>query len=365
MPDDNRFLRHALPHIGGLHPYVPGFQPKEPDWVKLNTNENPYPPSPRVAAAIGQAAETLPKYPDPRAEKLRAAVAQAHRLPADAAIIGNGSDDILNLLMRVFVGSEGQAIGGMMFPSYSLYPVLAAIQNGQWRELPFSPDMALPVDEIAACGAKIFFLTSPNAPTGVGFAMADIRRLAKAFDGVLVVDEAYAAFAKQSATDLLGSCDNVVVTRTFSKSHGLAGLRVGYALAHPDLINLLDRVRDSYNVNALSQAGALAALGDDGYYLGIVRKIVETREFARGELLNRGWEVYPSQANFLFARPVRGGKSGPNVAQDGFAFLRENRILVRYFGNHPFTADYLRISVGTDDDMVRLLEVIDQWQSNA
>lgn len=266
----------ALPHIAKLHAYTPGLQPTELGWTKLNTNECPYAPSPRVTEAlrreIGEDGASLRLYPSPKSSPLRTAIASHHGegLTAENVCVGNGSDDILNLLIRAFCTQEAAA--GYTLPSYSLYPVLIEIQDGATQVIEFDRAMRLPFDRIAASTARAFFLTSPNAPTGVAFANADLERVLASFRGLLVVDEAYAPFATENAVPLLARYPNLVVVRTLSKAFALAGIRVGYALAHPEIIGLLDRVRDSYNVNRLSQVAALAALGDTVYYSGVVEK---------------------------------------------------------------------------------------------
>jgi histidinol-phosphate aminotransferase len=355
----------ALPHIPKLHAYTPGTQPSEPGWVKLNTNECPYPPSPRVAEAlrreIGAEGASLRLYPNPKSEPLRAAVAALHGLEADNVCIGNGSDDILNLLVRCYCGP--MAAAGFTWPSYSLYPVLVGIQDGRSRIIEFDRSMRLPVEKVAAAGANIFFLTSPNAPTGVGFATGEIEGLLQAGAGLLVVDEAYAPFAKEDAVALLDEYPNLVVVRTLSKAYALAGLRVGYALAQPPVIGLLDRVRDSYNVNRLSQAAALAALGDQDYHTAVIGRIIATRDACRREFEgSRGWFTYPSQANFIFTEPKNArGESGPAVAKSAFDFLCSRKVLVRHFPSHALTASFLRVSVGTDGEMAVLNQTLDAW----
>lgn len=356
----------APPHVRALHAYVPGRQPTETGWVKLNTNENPYPPSPRVTEAITRAAnESLRLYPDPRSMALRQAFARRHGLHEENVLIGNGSDDVLNLLVRTFAGAN-TAGAGFTVPSYSLYPVLVAIANGTSSTIDFDRSLRLPVEQLAASQATILFLTSPNAPTGVGFKTGEIEKLARTFPGMLVVDEAYADFAEENAIGLLARFPRLVVTRTLSKSHALAGLRVGCALAHPETIDLLDRVRDSYNVNRLSQAGALAALDDDSYYAGTIARVKATRESSRARLETLGWFTYPSQANFLFTEPRnREGRTGADVAESCFAHLESRRVLVRYFGGHALTRSFLRITVGTDAQMAVLFEAIESWLKNA
>lgn len=381
----------ALPHVAQLRAYTPGLQPAEPGWVKLNTNECPYPPSPRVAEAlsreIGAEGASLRLYPNPKSSPLRAAVAQLHGLREENVCVGNGSDDILNLLVRIFcgvarvsrpvgstlsdthretsplTGQETRATAGFMFPSYSLYPVLVAIQDGSSAVIEFDRSMRLPFDQIAASTAHAFFLTSPNAPTGVGFANAEIERILGTFRGVLVVDEAYAPFARENAVPLLARFPNLVVVRTLSKAYALAGIRVGYALAQPELIGLLDRVRDSYNVNRLSQAAALAALGDPVYYDAMLAKVKATRDASLARFADsRGWFTYPSQANFIFTEPRNArGESGPAAAKSAYDFLCSRKVLVRHFPSHALTAPFLRISVGTDGEMLILNDTLDAW----
>jgi histidinol-phosphate aminotransferase len=408
----------ALPHVAGLHGYTPGWQPDGPGWIKLNTNESPYPPSPRVAAAVrreldgaggaggtgasgagGGAGASLRLYPNPASVALREAVAahHGHGLRAENVCVGNGSDDVLNLLVRAFCSPE--AALGFTVPGYSLYPVLAAIQGGRAEVVEFDRSMRLPVEKIAASPARAFILTSPNAPTGAGFTRAEIARVLAARRGLLVVDEAYAPFAREDAVPLLARHPHLVVTRTFSKAYALAGVRAGYALAHAGVIELLDRVRDSYNVSRLSQVAALAALGDTAYYEGVIAKIKRTRErclalwggaaagggsaaeaagggaeagAAAGAAAGGpaaagggfGWFTYPSQANFIFTEPRNArGETGPAVAASAEGYLRANRILVRYFPGHPLTASFLRISVGTDAEMDAVHQALLAWRT--
>ncbi|MEO6569368.1 MAG: histidinol-phosphate transaminase [Opitutaceae bacterium] len=360
-------LSLALPQVAKLHAYTPGLQPTEPGWVKLNTNECPYCPSPRVAEAIrqelGEGGASLRLYPNPKSSALRSAVAALHgsSLTEANVCIGNGSDDILNLLVRVFCASDAPA--GFTVPSYSLYPVLVEIQHGATNVIPFERSMRLPVARIADSEARAFFLTSPNAPTGVGFSNAELEQVLSAFRGVLIVDEAYAPFADDNAVALLSRFPNLVVIRTLSKAYALAGIRVGYALASAPLIELLDRVRDSYNVSRLSQAAAVAALSDREYYAGVVAKVRRTRDRNVHDFQQqRGWFTYPSQANFIFTEPQNGrGECGPAVAKAAYDFLYARKVLVRYFPSHALTDSFLRISVGTDDEMLVLNRTLDAW----
>lgn len=358
----------APAYVRALHAYVPGLQPADSGWVKLNTNENPHPPSPRVGEAIARAiaGDALRLYPDPRSTELRRAFAQlyGHGLREENILVGNGSDDVLNLLVRVFGGGPNRV--GFMLPSYSLYPVLVAIENGESQPIAFTREMRLPLSAIADSPARILFLTSPNAPTGVGFRTAEIEELARTFAGLLVVDEAYADFAEENALALLARHPRLVITRTLSKSHGLAGLRVGCAVAHPEVIDLLDRVRDSYNVNRLSQAGGLAAVEDHAYTTGVVARIKATRVRAQAGFNALGWFTYPSQTNFIFTEPrAHDGRTGPEVASACYEHLVSRRVLVRYFGSHALTRSFLRITVGTDSQMETLAEGMHSWLQTA
>lgn len=363
----------ALPHVAKLHAYTPGLQPTEAGWTKLNTNECPYPPSPRVAEAVrhelGDDGASLRLYPNPKSSPLRAAIAELHGVREENVIVGNGSDDLLNLLVRAFCRAGDPALhaplanAGFTLPSYSLYPVLVEIQDGRSTIIEFDRSMKLPVERIAASRAQAFFLTSPNAPTGVGFTNAEIERVLARSGGLLIVDEAYAPFANENAVALLARHPRLVVVRTLSKAYALAGIRVGYALAHAEIVDLLDRVRDSYNVNRLSQAAALAAIGDTEHLAGLVARVKATRDAHLARFTTeRGWFTYPSQANFIFTEPKSArGESGPAVAKAAYDFLFSRKVLVRYFASHALTASFLRITVGTDDEMLVLQHTLDAW----
>ena len=357
-------LELVQPHLVEAEAYTPGRQPTGEGWIKLNTNEAPYPPSPTVLPAIEEAARRLPLYPNPTSQPLREAIAGHHGLDPSQVIVGNGSDDILNLLARTFAGSGHLA--AQAEPSYSLYPVLTLLSGGRMSAVPIPGDFTLPVDRLVATGGTILFITCPNAPLGIRFPNTELAELADRFDGVLVIDEAYAEFASGNALELLRAHPRVVITRTFSKAYALAGLRVGYGLASAGVIDYLDRVRDSYNVNRLSQAGALAAIKDTGYYREAIRGVVSTRDRVRDELQQLGWSVYPSETNFLMAAPVDGeGRSGSGLAASLFQYLEARRILVRYFPKHPLTEQHLRISIGSPSQMDRLIEEIRIWQKSA
>lgn len=376
----------ANANVAAMHGYVPGQQPQDEGWVKLNTNENPYAPSPKVAEAIiaelADGAAKLRLYPNPTSAPLRAAVAEHHAVSASQVLLGNGADDVLNLLIRVFAKPTGQcgatgaasgdssavtanAVGGagMAVPSYSLYSTLTEIQGAHMEQVGFDAAMQLPVDAIVNSGARLFLLTNPNAPTGVAFTPEQVEGLLKRFSGILVLDETYAPFADADAVGLLGRYPNLVIVRSFSKAYALAGMRLGYALASADIIDLLDRVRDSYNLDRLAQAAGLAAINDQPYYTARIEQIKQSRQAAEDDYDRRGWFTYPSEANFHFTRPQRlDGLYGPEVARRCFEFLKKERVLVRAFPGHALTRDFLRISVGSEAEMERLAQVLDAWQ---
>jgi len=364
MPDPSSL---ALPHVATLHAYTPGLQPTEPGWVKLNTNECPYPPSPRVADAIrselGADGASLRLYPNPKSTPLRAAVATLHGVGEANVCIGNGSDDILTMLVRAFCSAAAPL--GFTRPSYSLYPVLVEIQDGRAEVIELDRSMRLPVERIRTSAARAFVLTSPNAPTGVGFSNAELEHALDGYRGLLVVDEAYAAFARENAVPLLARHRNLVVVRTLSKAYALAGIRVGYALADAAVIDVLDRVRDSYNVSRLSQIAARAAIEDHAYFESLVSRVTATRDAFVADLTDRrNWFTYQSQANFVFTEPATArGETGPAVARAAYDYLHARKVLVRYFPNHPLTAAFLRISVGTDDEMAILRRTLDAWNA--
>jgi histidinol-phosphate aminotransferase len=354
----------ANPHVAAMSPYVPGEQPQGGGWVKLNTNENPYPPSLRSLEAIRVAlvndGAALRLYPSPDSAPLREAVARFHGFDSAQVVAGNGSDDILNLLIRAYAG-PGRPIG-MLNPSYSLYPVLAAAQHADVVKVEVTDALGVDVDAVARCGAAVFFLTNPNAPLGVAFATDVVRAVAKAFPGLLVVDEAYAAFADADCAALVKEFPNVVVTRTMSKAHALAGLRVGYALCPPAVAEVLHRVRDSYNVDRLAQVAAAAALDDREWLAVAVAQVRATRDRLAGALRKLGWQVNPAAGNFVLAAPVSSKRAASvETAAHCFEFLRTRKILVRRFPNHRLTEKSLRISVGTEQETDVFLQAVAAW----
>ncbi|MFO7724029.1 MAG: histidinol-phosphate transaminase [Oceanipulchritudo sp.] len=349
----------AHEHIQALQAYVPGSQPLGEGWIKLNTNESPFAPPESVLRAISAESASLARYPNPGSVPLREALADHLGLVPEQVLVGNGSDDVLNLLARAF-GGRGK-LTWQSFPSYSLYPVITAIAGGDIQSIPFDATFRLPLKKLIEARPDLLFLTCPNAPTGVRFPLSELRELAASMEGLLVVDEAYVEFAEASALPLLSEHDNVVVTRTFSKAYGLAGLRVGYLLGSPEAVAILDRIRDSYNVNRLSQAGALAAIREQALYQERISAIKERRHAFAEALAGLGWSVYPSEANFLFAAPVRAGSTGPDVAHELFQHLERRRILVRYFPKHPLTASHLRITIGSELEMDHFLKEVKTW----
>lgn len=338
--------------VAAMHGYTPGEQPpRGARVVKLNTNENPYPPSPRVLDAIAKVTgDELRRYPDPVASAFRQAAARLYGLAPEQVIAGNGSDDILNLALRAFL-----APGDLLAypdPTYSLYPVLAQLQDARCAPVPWLAGWALPVEALLATGARAIFVANPNAPSGTCVALDDLARLATAFPGLLLVDEAYAEFAGDGALSLLRAHRNVLVSRTLSKSYSLAGLRFGYGLGDPAVVADLMKVKDSYNCDALSIAAAVAALEDQDHARAQWARIRAERERLRAALVARGWDVIPSQANFLFARPPGG---------DGAAIyraLKARGVLVRFF-DAPGLRDRVRITVGTPEDDDALLAALD------
>ncbi len=358
-PDPTRLVR---PMVRQLHAYTPGEQPKVPGLVKLNTNENPYPPSPHVLEAVRAATdERLRLYPSSPAEGLRQRLAKLHGCDLENLIVGNGSDELLALAVRGFVEPSVQPTSGgrgstlrratvqYFTPSYSLYPVLADIHGAVRSEAPLSPDFSIPaVADLRRGGlwdfeAALTLVTTPNAPSGRAYSTADLEALCREMSGVVLLDEAYVDFAGENALSLALRYPHVLVARTFSKAYSLCFQRVGYLVGHPVLISALHKIRDSYNVNGLGQIAAEATLEDLPYYRGRFRQIIETRHQLAESLQGLGFGVLPSQTNFLLVRPPC-----PPSAESWLARLREENILVRWF-NAPAIRDFLRISIGTEE----------------
>jgi histidinol-phosphate aminotransferase len=338
--------QYLRPNIQAMAGYTPGEQPQGDGFIKLNTNENPYPPSPRVAEAISAIirSDRLRKYPDPLGTAFRKSAGAVLNVDPDSILIGNGSDDILTILTRAFVPQGGLIVSPT--PSYLLYATLADIQGARFESIPFTADWGLP-SPWTKKNANLTFLPNPNSPTGTTVSIDALRHLARLLGGPLVIDEAYVDFADENAIELI-DLPNVVVTRTFSKSYSLAGLRFGFAIAAPQLVRELIKVKDSYNCDALSLAGAQAAIEDQAYFRQTRAKIIATRARMTAELHGLGFRVLDSHANFVWAtradRPVK----------PIFEELKRRRILVRYM-NYPGHGDGLRISVGTDTEIDRLV----------
>ncbi|MFO0800303.1 MAG: histidinol-phosphate transaminase [Gemmataceae bacterium] len=326
--------------------YVPGEQLNDPAVVKLNTNENPYPPGPRVFEAV-QAALTgdrLRKYPEPLGDTFRRAAGRVLNVDPDSILIGNGSDDILTILTRAFVPEGGLVLAPT--PSYVLYKSLAQIQGARFETVPFTPDWQLP--RAWPAGGNLSFLPNPNSPSGTVVTLAEVERVAAAVaPAPLVLDEAYADFADENGLSLLGRVPNLIVTRTLSKSYALAGIRFGFAVADPAVVRELVKVKDSYNCDVLSLAAATAAVEDRDYFRETRAKILATRGRLAAALPALGFEVTPSHANFLWCR--RADRPVKAIYEE----LKRRKVLVRYM-NYAGT-DGLRITVGTDAETDRLL----------
>jgi len=337
-------------NIARMKGYQPGEQPQEGGFVKLNTNENPYPPSPGVRRAIlAEAKETLRLYPDPDATRLRRQAALSYGFELPQVIAGNGSDDLLAMIARAFIG-EGDILC-CPTPTYTLYDTLVRIQGGKVRGVPYPDDYSLPPGLFRARGS-VTVVASPNSPSGTSVPLATLARLAAAIPGLLVVDEAYADFAEGNALSLARERENVIVLRTFSKSFSLAGMRIGLGFAHPRIVEGLVKVKDSYNLGRPGIVAGEAALRDIAWMERNAARIRKTRERLVSCLPEVGFNPFPSQANFVLARRT-GGKS----ARPSYEALKKRKILVRYFDT-PRLRDCLRITVGTDAEIEALLSAL-------
>ena len=366
------------PLVHELHAYVPGEQPKIKGLIKLNTNENPYPPSPKVLRAVKAAVDgRLRLYPNPTAQRLREKLARLHQCQPENIIVGNGSDEVLALAVRAFVEpvaacastqptpaklaarsrAQSREIVQYFAPSYSLYPVLAEIHGAAKNAVPLKSDFSLPsVPELRRgqqwdFSAALTLVTTPNAPSGRGYPTRELEALCKTQHGVVVLDEAYVDFANENALKLARKFPHVLVARTFSKAYSLCFQRVGYFVGHAELIAALDKIRDSYNVNGLGQLAAEATLDDLAYYRANFRKIIATRAWLSRELTKLGFRVFPSQTNFLLAKPP------VFTAKDWLQKLRDRKLLVRWF-SAPEVSDYLRITIGTQREAAALVKAV-------
>ena len=342
-----------------LSPYVPGEQPRVADLVKLNTNENPFGPSPKALEAMrAAAADSLRLYPDPEATDLRDALATHHGVTPEQVFVGNGSDEVL---AHAFVALLKQS-KPLLYPdiTYSFYPVWAQLFDVTVKTVPLDDDLRVRVDDYRRDAGSII-LPNANAPTGIALPRTEIERLLDAHASIpVLIDEAYVDFGGESAVPAIADHPNLLIVRTMSKARGLAGLRVGYALGDAGLIEALTRVKDSFNsypIGTVAQAGAAASVRDEAYFRECCARIIAGREAMTQALVERGFVVLPSSANFIFARHLDRG--GPELAAE----LRARAVLVRHF-NKPRTAPYLRITVGTEEDTARLIAAVDDILKN-
>jgi len=336
-----------------LEPYVPGEQPQIDGLIKLNTNESPYPPSPRVIDLMNHdAIDRLRLYPDPNSKKLKDTIASYYSVKSEQVFVGNGSDEVLGLLFMAFFQQDKP----LLYPdiTYSFYPVYCKLFGIDSRTIPLADDYSINFADYPSDNGGIIF-PNPNAPTAIGQPLTEIEALLQRnTESVVVVDEAYIDFGGETAIELVDKYPNLLVVQTLSKSRSLAGMRVGLAVGHKDLIEALDRVKNSFNsypLDRLAEAAAIVAFEDDAYFQDCRAQIIATRDWTTAELEKLGFRVLPSQANFVFAEPV--GKNAAEVAQS----LRDHKILVRYF-NKPRINQFLRITIGTDAQMAKLIEVL-------
>lgn len=340
--------------VRGLEPYVPGEQPRDKKYIKLNTNENPYGPSPKVLEAIkGAADDSLRLYPDPTCDKLLGAAAESYGVRKDQIFAGNGSDEVLAFSFMAFF-DPGRTI---LFPNitYSFYPVYAALFKLDYAAIPLDSQFNIPSEQFMNSSGGVV-IANPNAPTGKALSLSTIRTVLEGnTDNVVIVDEAYIDYGGESAVCLINEYPNLLVIHTFSKSRSLAGMRIGFAFGDKELIKALDSVKNSFNSYTLDRLAIIAgteALRDAEYYKGITEKIIATRERFTQELCSRGFVVTESAANFVFAGHVAVS------AEKIFKALRDQGILVRYF-KKPIIDNHLRISIGTDEEMDRVIEALD------
>lgn len=342
-----------------LRAYVPGEQPQDRKYIKLNTNESPYPPSPRVRdLLLGFDAERLRLYPDPQAKRLREKIAQVYGVKREMVFVGNGSDEALSFCFYAFFDSGR---GKLLFPAftYSFYPVYCNFYGIDFERVPLEKDLAVSVDGFLQGKSCGIIFPNPNAPTGVSLPLDKIQYVLDNYpvDRTVIIDEAYVDFGAETALPLLREHGNLLIVRTFSKSMSLAGIRLGFVIGQESLIGALTTVKDSFNsypVSMLSQFIAESALDDEDYYRAMRGKIMATREVFSSELQGLGWEVLPSKANFVFAR--KRGMPGGEV----YRTLKQKGILVRHFDLDGIR-DFVRITIGTDEDVRALLEEVRRW----
>ncbi len=335
--------------VNKLKAYTPGEQVLDKDIIKLNTNENPYLPSPDVQDILSMIdISRLSKYPDPNCIELRRVIADLHNCNIDEIFIGNGSDEILALSLRAFLERDESV--GFFEPSYSLYPILANIE--ELRSIPIQLDSSFNWDGKYDKSIKLLFLANPNAPTGISLSEDKVINLLKNYTGLLIIDEAYADFSDYNLISLIKNYSNVIITRTLSKSYSLAGIRCGYCVGDKVLIDALYKIKDSYNVDYITQEIARVAILDQGTMNANVQAIKETKTILYNQLLEFGFNVFPSNTNFLWFKPS--GISAKNL----YKLLKEKNIVIRYFENSIFTKDFLRVTIGTAPQIFKLIDSI-------
>jgi histidinol-phosphate aminotransferase len=338
-------------NIDAMAAYVPGEQPKPGSQIiKLNSNENPYPPCPEVLEVLKNFdSEWLRRYPNPYAEDFRQAISKALGVKSDWIIVGNGSDELLNVVMRACVESGRKVV--YPTPTYVLYQTLTQMQSAEIVEIPYSEDYELPLEELIAANGAVTFIATPNSPSGHVVSMDELRKLASKLSGVLVIDEAYVDFAACNALDLVKEFENVISIRTLSKGYSLAGIRLGFGIANPKLLSGLYKVKDSYNIDAIACAVGAVAMSNQEYKNACVQKVNASRTFLAADLKELGFRVWDSQANFLLVQ------SGTGNAEYLYQKLKSEGILVRYF-KQPRMEDKLRITIGTDKQNQALVQVL-------
>jgi histidinol-phosphate aminotransferase len=342
MPD------YFRPNIQAMAGYTPGEQPKHGSGIiKLNSNENPYPPSPKAIEALGAIdGEWLRRYPNPYGDEFRKAVLE---IPLDWIIVGNGSDDLLNIVIRA-CAEPGRAVV-YPTPTYVLYQTLTQIQAAEVVEIPYTEEYELPLESLIAAQGAVTFIASPNSPSGHEVAIADLRKLAAHLAGILVIDEAYVDFAEANSLELVKEFENVLLIRTLSKGYSLAGLRLGFGIGQPNLLSELFKVKDSYNIDAIACTVGAAAMLDQDYKNACADRIKASRTQLAKDLRHLNFRVWNSQTNFLLVQPAR------HPAEFLYQQLKAQNILVRYF-NQPGLKDKLRITVGTDPQNQTLIEAL-------
>ena len=337
-----------------LTPYTPGEQPKDMQYIKLNTNESPFPPSASVTAAVGDESGRLQLYSDPENLQLRKKIAELYSVSPDEVIVTNGSDEVLNFAFMAFSDEERP----LVFPdiTYGFYPVFAELNGIPYTEIPLKEDFSIDVNDYTANNRTVV-IANPNAPTGLCLTLAEIEKIVAAnSDNVVIIDEAYIDFGGESAVSLIGKYDNLIVTQTFSKSRSMAGARLGFGIGNKKLIADLNTIKYStnpYNVNRMTEVAGVAALCDNGYYMDNCKKIIDTREWTANELKKLGFTTLPSKANFIFAKCEKIG------GEKLYSELKSRGILVRHFKKAKIS-DFVRITIGTEEQMMTLIATINQ-----